>query len=750
MKRSSALALVVFGVGAGLRPGELVALRGTDVTRHGRQVVVSVSGPAARVVPVTAGYADRAWELARRAGSDFVFRPGPADRGYKNFVSSFTRGLAADPAAPRLSLRRARSSFICHHLAAGTPVPVLLAITGIAEAGSLARYARQVGGHQLLQGRPAGALARGAHPVSGDGLNLPPAGGVSDQTVAFATELIDRSGKAPVIEAALARRTGRPRPLPVRAVLAALLCLALDDRPLFLTEATRLLFCQLSPSSRRLLKVTGTVTTQRAFLAAYRRVRYCFGAICSVMDPSALPKNRRLTQDDLKARTRPMAPGQAEAARGRLEAFLNALIEASISALTGEEHAAYDGCTGLDATPVPLFSRGPSKRTGLCASDPDGGWYVREGDHREREDDKGKPLRKIAWALEATIATMARPPGAPPAHPNLAAGLALTRPGEDPGGTGARVLASLAARGHKTGSLGYDRAYTQALPERFHLPARALGYYPVMDYRADQLGIQANTGGALLVEGTWYCPALPGPLITATTRLRGHAITRDLYDQQITARRPYQLKHKDGPDTDGYQRLSCPAAGNRPRLICPLRQASLTPRDGRAKVLQPPPEPPRICRQTAITIAPDTGARYRQDLPYGSPAWHAPLRHLAEHHRRPQRAHQRPRPRSPRPARPAPRPRHRRPVHLHRAAADGREHPQDPRLARPHRPRQGPHHPARTTAAGQPARLPPRRLTGTSSPRHLDTFSPAGQPRPRPARSTRNRPAGTSRQAGQQ
>ena len=80
-----------------------------------------------------------------------------------------------------------------------------------------------------------------------------------------------------------------------------------------------------------------------------------------------------------------------------------------------------------------------------------------------------------------------------------------------------------------------------------------------MDYRDDQLGIQANTGGAILVEGTWYCPALPGPLITATTRLRGHAITRELYDQQITARACYQLKRKDGPDADGYQRLSCPA-----------------------------------------------------------------------------------------------------------------------------------------------------------------------------------------------
>jgi len=470
--------------------------------------------------------------------------------------------------------------------------------------------------------------------MSGAGLTLPAAGGgISDETVAFAAELTGRSGKAPVIEAALAHATGRPRPLPVRAVLTALACLALDDRPLFLTGATRLLFCQLSPASRRLLKVTGTVTTQRAFLAAYRRVRYCFAAICSVMDPSALPKNRRLSQADLKARTRPMTHAQAEAARSRLEAFINALLEASISALTDAERAASDGSAGLDATPVPLFSRGPSKRTGLCASDPDGGWYVREGDHREHEDDKGKPLRKICRALEATIATTARPPGAPPATPNLAIGMTLTRPGQDPGGTGARVLASIAARGHQPGWPGYDRAYTQALPARFRLPARALGYKPVMDYRDDQPGIQASTGGAILVEGTWYCPALPGPLITATTELRGHAITRDLYGQQITARACYQLKRKDGPGADGYQRLSCPATGSHPGLICPLRKTSLSPRDGRPKVLQPPQEPPRLCRQTAITIAPDTGARYRQDLPYGSPAWHksyATLRNTIE------------------------------------------------------------------------------------------------------------------------
>jgi integrase len=143
-KRDSALAMIVFGIGAGLRPGELAVLRGSDVTGAGGRAVARVGGGLApRTVPVAPPYAGRALELARRAGGDFLFRPGPADRGYKNFVGGW---LAADPDGPRLSVSRCRATFICGHLAAGTPVSLLLAITGIAEAGSLARYARHVRG----------------------------------------------------------------------------------------------------------------------------------------------------------------------------------------------------------------------------------------------------------------------------------------------------------------------------------------------------------------------------------------------------------------------------------------------------------------------------------------------------------------------------------------------------------------------------------------------------------------------------
>src|SRR5260221_1350848 len=160
----------------------------------------------------------------------------------------------------------------------------------------------------------------------------------------------------------------------------------MDAGPLPLPGVPERLFRRLSPASRALLGITGTAPDQRNFLAACRRVRYCFHLICSTADPSGLPKTSCLTPPDLTAAARKMTPQQATAARSQLETLINALIEASISVLHGSEQAAFGGAVGLDAPAVPLFSRGPSRRTGLCATDPDGGRDVREGDHPDAAD----------------------------------------------------------------------------------------------------------------------------------------------------------------------------------------------------------------------------------------------------------------------------------------------------------------------------------------------------------------------------
>jgi hypothetical protein len=460
-------------------------------------------------------------------------------------------------------------------------------------------------------------------------------GVISDDVVADALALIDRSGVADWLEAELEarqQRPGRPRALRVAALLSALVLLATDDRPLHLNAATDVLFCRLSEQAKATLGIRAAATDRRSFLARYRQVRYLFSAVSAVMDPSGLLKNHRIKEDAFMARCTTMSTEEVGLARARLESFMGNLLAASVQEHCGEVPRlalAY----GLDATPIPLFSRGPSRRAGLCASDPDGGWYVRDGDHREREDHKGRPRSRVAWALEATVATTASAvPGTVGSFPNLVVGLALGRPGTDPGGTAVRVLAGVLSRGCVPGPLGVDRAYSGALSTGFHLPVRAMGFDPVVDYRIDQLGRQANSHGAVMVEGTWYCPSMPEVLANATIDLRAGSIDGATYQARIAARVDYALRRKSGPDADGYERFMCPAGGDRPKLRCALRTPSLEVL-GRRTVLAPPIDPPALCRQSAITIAPDVGARYAQSLAFGSEQWarnYATLRNTIE------------------------------------------------------------------------------------------------------------------------
>jgi integrase len=85
-RRAPALALVVFGIGAGLRPGELVALRGSDVSCRGYRVTVRVGGRPhgwCRSPRVTRG-GRPGWLAAR----DMLICSGPARRTAATRTSS--------------------------------------------------------------------------------------------------------------------------------------------------------------------------------------------------------------------------------------------------------------------------------------------------------------------------------------------------------------------------------------------------------------------------------------------------------------------------------------------------------------------------------------------------------------------------------------------------------------------------------------------------------------------------------------
>ncbi len=91
------------------------------------------------------------------------------------------------------------------------------------------------------------------------------------------------------------------------------------------------------------------------------------------------------------------------------------------------------------------------------------------------------------------------------------------------------------------------------------------------------------------------------------------------YAARVKAREAWRLVRKAGPDADGYERFSCPAQGEHSHLCCPLRPYARAL--GQVPVLAPPLAPPKLCTQSAITVAPDIGARHRQDLAFGSEEW---------------------------------------------------------------------------------------------------------------------------------
>ena len=205
--------------------------------------------------------------------------------------------------------------------------------------------------------------------------------------------------------------------------------------------------------------------------------------------------------------------------------------------------------------------------------------------------------------------------------PALVLGMALDKPGYRPAANGVKILSGLRRRGYKPGYLAGDRAYNNSKPEEWQLPVRAMGYKPVYDYTVDQLGKQAETHGAILVEGTWYCPSMPQPLIDATSDLYAGRIDRATWAERIAARKAHRLVPKQHEDGEGHQRQMCPAEAG--KVQCLLKPRSLG-NDPRLPLLDPEPNPIgpyKVCRQRSVTMAPAEGAKHWQPLNYGTPEW---------------------------------------------------------------------------------------------------------------------------------
>lgn len=478
-----------------------------------------------------------------------------------------------------------------------------------------------------------------AHPEGGSRR-----GRLNDRVIRGAAEVIDASGILTQVQqwreedraAQDKGKGGRPALVSERTCLIILLALVLSGEDPLISRVAEVLQHRLQSPSRDLLRLPRVHSGSEQ--ATYHRVHRALRRFIAVIDSAPGSTGRRLTRAEV---------GRIRAARDRSDQGVkharllwvtNTLLEATYQLVPRDIRNRWVGNLAIDATVVPVFGKGGSPTVAALQTSPDkrfspefdAGWYHREADHRDPLDGRGRRNAKSIWGYETHLAVMSRnTPADNPDFPLLVLGMSVDKPAGRVAENALTIIQSIAERAHPAGMLVGDRAYFPgAKAEKLQLPVRELGYTLCGDYRNDQLGIQGQNHGALLIEGGWYCPSIPQALIDATRDVRSGTIDEDTYRTRIERRAQYAFRRKDASIT-GNGVYVCPARGLGATAACPVAAGGAVglgmPRI-RTLIPNPPERPDRCCtNSTSITLA-DTEpgiAKYRQDLPYAGPEWSA-------------------------------------------------------------------------------------------------------------------------------
>jgi hypothetical protein len=399
--------------------------------------------------------------------------------------------------------------------------------------------------------------------------------------LAVAEGIVDASDVAPRIEVLLPAGVRR-RQLTTRTLMLGMLLVLADRRPAYLTEVHRALTGLAEPDRVR-LGVTGD-WRNGPHLLSYRQVERTF----------------RLAADALAKDQPDGGPS------GILTRTCNDLLEASIPA----QHKQASTALAADWTDVETFARPPRHGTTRCA-DPEASWG-------HRTSNLPGPKGEMFFGYYLFAGTMMREERGP-AVPELARRMTLSSCHLDPVRVFVPVLTGMPADGIGLGDVLADSGCAHRDAGAWAIPLRLAGAQLVQDLHPSDRGPRGTHHGAIIANGSLYCPATPRPLLQLGPLPPG--ATRE----QVTAHdiRAAELsRHKLGrisaDDADGYHRVMCPAVMGKVR--CPLRPQSMTLTRDRPEILTPPENPPACCTQQTLTVPPQVAAKTRQKHDYPSPA----------------------------------------------------------------------------------------------------------------------------------
>jgi hypothetical protein len=394
-------------------------------------------------------------------------------------------------------------------------------------------------------------------------------------------DIIGRSRIAPRIEVLLPIGV-RGRQLLVRTLLLGILLALADHRPAHLTRVHHALITLGEEDQLRL----GVIADWKngPHLLTYRQTERTFGLVAA-----ALAK---------------------DAPDGRPSALLASICDDLLEASIPPGHKDASTALAVDWTDQETFSRPPPAKGGECA-DPEASW----GHHR---NNLPGPKAELFFGYYLQAAIMMPEEDGPPV-PELARRATLTSCRHDPVPELVPVLTRLPAAGIPLGDILADSGYAHRIPEHWALPLRAAGSQLIQDLHPDDRGPHGTHEGAIISNGSLYCPATPrtllelGPLARDATSEQAAA-----HDHQTAETARYKLGKITAEDADGYHRVMCPAAMG--KIRCPLRPQSMTLTRDRPEILAPPEHPPACCAQQTITVSPDIHPKTAQKHDYPSRA----------------------------------------------------------------------------------------------------------------------------------
>jgi hypothetical protein len=369
----------------------------------------------------------------------------------------------------------------------------------------------------------------------------------------------------------------------VRTLLLGILLAGSDDRPAQLTRVHEALIALPEPHQVRL----GILVSWRSgpHLVTYRQVERTFSLLSSSLDPS---------------------PAHGD---GALAEFSAALCEASVP----DDHKGATTAYAVDWTDYATWSRPVGKDSPGASADPDAAWG-----HRKSHAPGDSDGLFFGYYLQAAV--MVAEEGSAPC-PEFVRRISLDPCNVDPPTAMASLLSSMVGQGVGVGDVLADAGYSFREPARWATPLRQLGARLVQDLHPFDRGPKGTYGGAVLANGSLYCPATPLTLLGIAPLQRGATAAQvDDHDSRTAELSRFRLGPVTAEDDDGYQRVACPAAAG--KIRCPLKPASMTLGFDRPEVLSPPAgSMPTCCSQQTITVPVTVNQKTRQKHPYPSVAW---------------------------------------------------------------------------------------------------------------------------------